>query len=560
VVERVALSDTERASQSDRRAEVARRGSPVRLGSVPLNSEEDLRFLQDRLALFAKLTFWVSTMFLIVTTSSDLVSTAKRYPEPSRTFHVIGTLLALGAWRYAAQSRVLSSRALDVLDIGATLGICWSFTGFGHFALQPYGVYTGLLAVTHVSLMRAMIVPSAPRASFVLGVASFVGFIVSRSILPLTPEIVAVAGNRVRFVLEAVLWSAAGVSGLTVASTVLYGLREKALEVRRLGQYSLGDKIGEGGMGAVYRAHHAMLRRPTAIKLLSGDGSEAQLRRFEREVQLTARLTHPNTISIYDYGRTPDGVFYYAMELLEGMTLEELVERHGPQPPGRAIHLLIQVCGALHEAHRAGLIHRDIKPANIFLSRRGEIPDYVKVLDFGLVRQLSKTPDLTQSAIESVVGTPLYLSPEAVVSPDRVDARTDIYALGCVAYFLVTGTPPFLGKTLVELCAHHLHTVPTPPSAHRPIGEDFERLILDCLAKLPDGRPQSAEALSAALTRCSDAAEWTTADADRWWREIATTTPPKRDTEHHLPESHDQLKRTVFPADLDERLEGKRTA
>ena len=519
-----------------------------------------MRFLQDRLALFAKLTFLVSTMFLIVTTVSDWVSTSKRYPEPSRTFHVIGTLLALIAWRYAARTHVLSSRALDVLDIGATLGICWSFTAFGHFALQPYGVYTGLLAVTHVSLMRAMVVPSAPRASFALGVASFAGFVVSRSVLPLTPEIVAVAGNRVRFVLEAALWSAAGVSGLTVASSVLYGLREKALEVRRLGQYSLDEKIGEGGMGEVYRAHHAMLRRPTAIKLLSGDGSDAQLRRFEREVQLTARLTHPNTISIYDYGRTPDGIFYYAMELLEGMTLEQLVERHGAQPPGRAIHLLNQVCGALHEAHRAGLIHRDIKPANIFLSRRGEIPDYVKVLDFGLVRQLSTSTDLTQSAVESVVGTPLYLSPEAVIAPDRVDARADIYALGCVAYFLVTGAPPFLGKTVVELCAHHLHTEPTPPSRNSPVSAEFERVILSCLAKNPEERPQSAETLSAELARCRDAGQWTSADAERWWREVATTTRPTRGTEQHHPVSGEQLKRTVFPGDLDERFEGKRTA
>ncbi len=364
--------------------------------------------------------------------------------------------------------------------------------------------------------------PSVPSRTLVLAVASFAGFLLSRATLPPVPEIGQVAGLRARQLLEAFLWSTAGSAVATVASKVIYGLQARALEARQLGQYALEEKIGEGGMGEIYRARHAMLRRPTAVKLLAGDGSEHQLRRFEREVQLTARLTHPNTISIYDYGRTPDGIFYYAMELLDGLTLEQLIERHGPQPPGRVIHILLQVCGALKEAHGIGLIHRDIKPANIYLSRRGDIPDFVKVLDFGLVREMKTHGALTQSNIDTVVGTPLFLAPEAILKPDQMDARADIYGLGGVAYFLTTGTTPFTGQTTIELCGHHLHTPPTPPSDRHPVPDDIERIILSCLAKDPAERPASAEALGEALARCREARSWSEADAGAWWVRAAS--------------------------------------
>jgi serine/threonine-protein kinase len=392
-----------------------------------------------------------------------------------------------------------------------------------------------------------MSVPSVPRRTLLLAVACFAAFIVSRATLPLPPELVAVAGSRGRGLLEAALWATAGSVVSTVASTVIYGLQEKAREARQLGQYSLEEKIGEGGMGEVYRAHHAMLRRPTAIKLLGGDGSEGELRRFEKEVQLTARLTHPNTISVYDYGRTPDGVFYYAMELLDGLTLEQLVERDGPQPPGRVIHILRQVCGALTEAHGIGLIHRDIKPANIHLCRRGDVPDFVKVLDFGLVREIRRDGSVTQSNVNVVVGTPLYLSPEAILTPDCMDARADIYGLGCVAYFLLTGSPPFSGQSAVELCAHHLHTPPEPPSSLQPVPDDLERVILSCLAKDPSARPESARALSAELMRCRDAERWSEADALAWWTGAPTTRAEP-------PESGEQTRRIVCCGDLERRL------
>jgi serine/threonine protein kinase len=245
---------------------------------------------------------------------------------------------------------------------------------------------------------------------------------------------------------------------------------------------------GGGGMGEVYRAQHALLRRPTAIKLLAGDVSETQLRRFEREVQLTALLTHPNTISIYDFGRTPDGRFYCAMELLDGMTtLQELVDDYGAQAPGRVVHILLQACAALREAHGAGLIHRDIKPANIMLCKNGGLPDVIKVLDFGLVKQVSGDGDAALSNTNVLVGTPLYMCPEAIAAPDRMDARGDLYALGAVGYFLLTGAPVFSAPTIVEICGLHLHQTPEPIARRsgRSISTELECAVLDCLAKDP---------------------------------------------------------------------------
>jgi hypothetical protein len=507
------------------------------------------------MALFGKTTFLISSMFLVATTAADLVAEAKRYFAMGRASHIAGTLLALGLWQIARSQRNLAPRSLQAIDVFATLGICWSFASLGHHALQPYGFYTGLLAVTHVSITRAMIVPSVPRRSLLLGIASFAALILSRATLPLPPELALVAGSRARGLLEAVLWSTAGSAIATVASTVIYGLHEKAREARQLGQYTLEEKIGEGGMGEVYRAHHAMLRRPTAVKLLAGDGSEAQLRRFEKEVQLTARLTHPNTISIYDYGRTPDGVFYYAMELLDGLTLEQLVERHGPQPPGRVLHILQQVCGALTEAHRVGLIHRDIKPANIHLCSRGDVLDFVKVLDFGLVRELKGDGSVTQSNINTLIGTPLYLSPEAILTPDRIDACADIYGLGCVAYFLLTGSAPFSGQSVVELCAHHLHTPPVPPSERHPVPDDLERVILSCLAKDRTARPQSARALSRELELCRDAWSWGEAEAEAWWAGVASS---EAKPSARLPESREQTRRTICCGDLEQRFERRK--
>jgi eukaryotic-like serine/threonine-protein kinase len=303
--------------------------------------------------------------------------------------------------------------------------------------------------------------------------------------------------------------------------------RHAALSAKKLGQYALEEKIGAGGMGVVYRGHHAMLRRPTAIKLLDVENTTDEgIKRFEREVSLTSQLNHPNTIAIYDYGRTPEGIFYYAMELLEGLDLESLVRVDGPQPEGRVIHILVQVCGSLGEAHRRGLIHRDIKPANIFLTERGGVPDFVKLLDFGLVKAVDGARETQVTRTGALTGTPLYMPPEAIQHPDEVDARSDLYALGAVGYFLATGSPPFDGKSIVELCTQHVSATPQSPSARlgKPLSAEFEAAILWCLEKTPADRPESAAALAAALRKCPTAGSWTDADATAWWSRRAHAT------------------------------------
>jgi serine/threonine-protein kinase len=243
------------------------------------------------------------------------------------------------------------------------------------------------------------------------------------------------------------------------------------------------------------------------------------LARFEREVQMTSQLTSPHTVSVYDYGRTPDGLFYYAMEFLDGIDLEDLVRRDGPMPPGRVVHVLRQVCEALGEAHRIGLIHRDVKPANILLCQRGGRPDVAKVVDFGLVKSVSGTAAAGVTRDDAAPGTPHYMSPEALRQPDRVDARSDIYALGATAYFLLTGAPVFEG-TLPEIFAHQLGTKPARPSERlgRPLPEALEALVLRALSKSADERPESADAFAAELVRCGNAAAWTETDAAAWWR------------------------------------------
>ncbi len=307
------------------------------------------------------------------------------------------------------------------------------------------------------------------------------------------------------------------------AGGTILGLRRQVRAARQLGQYTLDTRLGHGAMGVVYRARHAMLRRPTAIKLMTGKETH-HLVRFEREVQMTSRLTHPNTIAIYDYGRTPHGVFYYAMELLEGMTLETLVEVDGPQPPARVLHILRQVCGAIAEAHSVGLIHRDIKPANVMLTRRGGIPDFVKVLDFGLVKDLQDADAKSLSTEGSLVGTPLYLAPEAITQPSTVGEPADLYAIGAVGYFLLAGAPVFEGNSLVEVCGQHLHTAPVPPSLriHRDIPDVVEAIVLQCLAKDPEDRPESAEDLARDIEEAQrQGLEWTTEQARAWWNERA---------------------------------------
>jgi eukaryotic-like serine/threonine-protein kinase len=328
--------------------------------------------------------------------------------------------------------------------------------------------------------------------------------------------------RRAFLVLSALLVASGGaIFGFTVMVERLQAsARKSALAARRLGQYALLQEIGRGANGMVYRARHSLLRRPVAIKLLSPDmTNETNAARFENEVQMTSQLTHPNTVAIYDYGRTPEGLFYFAMEYLGGIDLDQLVRQFGAQPEGRVIHILRQVCGSLSEAHRIGLIHRDIKPANICLTRRGGVCDLVKVLDFGLVKavHLGAAGGMKPNA---VVGTPHFMSPEAVEKPETVDSRGDLYSLGAVGYWLLTGKTLFDRDVVEDLLVCQVKELPPPPSQRlgRPLSPDLTDLLMRCLAKQPEQRPRSAEALDQALAGCAAAGTWTPLDAEQWWQ------------------------------------------
>jgi eukaryotic-like serine/threonine-protein kinase len=328
------------------------------------------------------------------------------------------------------------------------------------------------------------------------------------------------------------LASGAALFGFTVLFERMQdAARKSALAARRLGQYVLVHEIGRGANGMVYRARHALLRRPVAVKLLSPDMTNAtNTARFEHEVQMTSHLTHPNTVAIYDYGHTPEGLFYFAMEYLGGIDLDQLVRRFGAQPEGRVIHILRQVCGSLAEAHRIGLIHRDIKPANIVLTRRGGVCDYVKVLDFGLVKA-AHSDAADALAGKEIVGTPHFMSPEAVQKPESVDNRSDLYSLGAVGYWLLTGKTLFDHDTVEGLLARQVKDLPLPPSQRlgKSVSPDLAGLIMHCLAKSPERRPASAEVLDAALAGCALTGTWTSRDAEQWWRKnigAVETLPP----------------------------------
>jgi hypothetical protein len=312
------------------------------------------------------------------------------------------------------------------------------------------------------------------------------------------------------------LVGAAAVAGATVAERARQRAARSEHEARRLGAYLIERRLGAGAMGEVFLAQHALLRRPTALKLLRPERINAEsIERFEREVRVSATLSHPNTIAIYDYGRTEQGAFYYAMEFLHGIDLDSLVKTFGPQPEARVIHLLRQACGALGEAHEAGVVHRDVKLANLYLCVRGGVPDVLKVLDFGLVK--AAEAGLTHDSV--VLGTPENMAPELFESADNASPLTDIYALGCVGYALLTGRRPFDGSSLAELCKAHLGKRVVPPSdrLNRAVDPTLERVILACLAKRPAERPQSTNAIVALLERSPLAGSWTRADADAFW-------------------------------------------
>lgn len=287
------------------------------------------------------------------------------------------------------------------------------------------------------------------------------------------------------------------VATLAVAVELVLGWLRTRFEAEQLGGYVLGDKIGQGGMGEVHRARHSKTGREVAIKFLSLDRADEDGRaRFEREVRVTSALRSPNTVKVHADGTARDERPYYVMELVEGADLDQLVRRNGPLPARRVVHLLRQAAGALAEVHALGFVHRDVKPSNIAVCERDGVDDVVKLLDFGLVEELGSA-----NGTRLVTGTPAYLAPEAIVAPETLDGRADLYSLGCVAYWLLTGTQVFDGNSIVEVCSHHLHTVPEAPSARggQSIPADLESIVMRLLAKNPAARFANAEALRAAL-------------------------------------------------------------
>jgi serine/threonine-protein kinase len=489
-----------------------------RSAESPWGSDEAREFLQERLGGYARLlTFIVSAFFLAgwaIALSWDSGRLVHGLPLASPHLFNLAEIAVLASMWAITRSGPLPPAMLSAIDAGGNVLASWAVIAMCfEFPVLFRPDLIAVIALFGTHFYRAAVVPSAPsRTAWIAAVSSaplpiFTYLAYSREPRPGMPPTLG-------YVAYSVLFSALAVLLSHKVSRVIYGLRETVREARRLGPYTLVEKIGEGGMGAVYRARHALLRRPTAIKILPPErAGEMDLARFEREVQMTSQLTSPHTVSIYDYGRTPDGLFYYAMEYLDGVDLDELVRRDGPMPAGRVVHVLRQVCEALAEAHRVGLIHRDIKPANILLSERGGRPDVAKVVDFGLVRSVAGADGVTQEDIAP--GTPHYMSPEALRTPERVDGRSDLYALGATAYFLLTGSPVFEGS-LPEVFAHQLGTAPKRPSERlgRELPASLEALVLSALGKSADERPESAEAFA----RCGDVTPWTETQAAAWWR------------------------------------------
>ncbi|MEL6545341.1 MAG: serine/threonine-protein kinase [Myxococcota bacterium] len=439
------------------------------------------------------------------------------------------TVIAAIAFGGAAALIKWVARSHTAVNVFAVIGILVGCATFAEMVkltppeLRPEMMMTLFFAILLMS--RSALVPERPRVTIVLSTLLYLPLIVVTYKVHVNheaPETILDPPLTSKLAYISFLWFVVELTAVMM-SRVIYGLRREVNAAKQLGQYTLEQRLGGGGMGNVYCAQHALLQRPTAVKLIRFEDPtqrDALVSRFEHEVKLTAQLTHPNTITIYDYGQTEDGVFYYAMELLDGASLEEIVTLGGPMPPARVLHTMVQACAALREAHGRGFIHRDIKPGNIMLSKIGGMHDVVKVLDFGLVKDLAKSGDVGTTQAGAILGTPHYMAPEAS-SGKPLDARADVYALGAVGYFLLTGKPVFAGNTPIEVLGHHLHTAPEPlkdrVNGELPAG--LEDTIMHALAKPPEERPEDAGALLRQLDSIARETHWSSKQAREWWDE-----------------------------------------
>jgi serine/threonine-protein kinase len=427
--------------------------------------------------------------------------------------------------------RNLSLRQLRILEL-ILFGSGFAFWSWDHAFIYPelrlleppfwFGMIMGVAVSGPWDFMiiaYGIFIPNTwRRCAAVVGVMALAPIVIS-----VTTSIAADASggqSPLVYLLTLATYTGGAAALATYGAHRIEVLRQEALAARRFGQYQLKERLGAGGMGEVYLAEHVLLKRPCAIKLIRPEraADRNSLLRFEREVQVTATLTHPNTVEILDYGHADDGTFYYVMEHLPGLTLEELISRYGPLPPERVVHLLRQVCGALEEAHAIGLIHRDIKPGNILVCERGGHRDVAKLLDFGLaqVHGLDKADHkLTQEG--AIAGTPAYMSPEQAAGKSDLDIRSDIYSLGAVAYFLLTGKPPFVRQTAMQILAAHIYESPARIDTKAGVPADLEAVVRRCLEKDRAQRFLDAESLEQALARCSCADRWTREQASAWW-------------------------------------------
>jgi eukaryotic-like serine/threonine-protein kinase len=494
-----------------------------------LDTSNGLDFVRERLALVGKTLFLVSFGFyLFLLASMVLVGGAPFLAVvkgPVASGHLAASWTMGLLWLLASHAR-LSVRSLGALDAFSIVVAC------GFLSLMTWNdqgqILQVLLALTVTVMIRAILVPSRPGRTMVVSALAFLPTVVVCIARHHPTALLAgfTAGYQKQYMtLNTVLWSVLGTTLATIVSRVIYGLRQQVAEANELGQYVLEEKIGGGGMGEVWRARHRLLIRPAAIKLIrpqiSGD-PELLLRRFEREARATAALKSPHTVQLYDFGATEDGRLYYVMELLDGLDLDTLVRQYGPLPAERAVHILRQVCSSLQDAHTNGLVHRDIKPANVVVSRAGTTFDFAKVLDFGLVKldTTRNEADAVKLSTEgSTSGTPAFMAPEVVLGVADTDHRVDLYALGCVGYWLLSGKLIFEGRSAVEVMFHHAHTPPPRPSTRSelPIPAPLEELVMECLEKDPARRPASAEAVGTRLDAVSLESAWTVERAERWW-------------------------------------------
>ncbi|MGQ0720423.1 MAG: serine/threonine-protein kinase [Candidatus Eiseniibacteriota bacterium] len=478
-------------------------------------------------ATVSLLVLWLGVVAALGKLGEELASPHQWVPPVSAIAASLAVLALARSGRLAAKTLV---RVGLVYEVAVSFAIaCGSYLGAfeGVTAGDLTADRAGVTYVVPWTLFFTVLVPARPREALLALIAS--GTAVPIVYLFEVRAGAAPALAAADFFLIFVLPYLANTVFAYIAARLVHQL---GVEVRRatdLGSYQLDTLLGRGGMGEVWRASHRTLARPAAIKLIRQDAVardetrvDVAVARFEREAQIIASLQSPNTVQLYDFGTTEDGTLFYVMELLDGVDLDGLVRRFGPMPAERVVHVVRQVCASLAEAHRRGIVHRDVKPANIYLCRRGIEHDVVKVLDFGLVKQVTvdgAAADASLTHADALVGTPQYMAPEMATRDFAVDGRADLYALGCVAFWLLTGRRVFEAETVTAAILAHVQRVPAPPSAatELPVPEALDRVVLDCLAKSPAARPQSPELLAARLDAVPLTRAWTEADAARWW-------------------------------------------